>query len=92
MNAYTNGHTPHMHDLLNASVEKIAQEWVEQLNELRENATALESQLMACVAQTKASINKLHELGQQVAEEAQRGKDVIAKVTGALDEINPPAA
>jgi DNA-binding transcriptional regulator YbjK len=93
---HSNGHMPpveltppieQVHGLLNASIEQIAGQWIEQLTVLRENATALEAQLLACVAQTKSSIERLHELGAQVAAEATRGQEVIAKLSDGIAQI-----
>lgn len=83
--------TQRVHDLLNSSIEKIAQEWIDQLHGVQANAQALEGQLMGVVAQTKASIHKLHQLGQHIADEAERGRKVLDLVATGLEEINPPS-
>ena len=43
-----------VHSLLLESVGKIADQWIEQLVLLRENTVALENQILASVAKTKA--------------------------------------
>ncbi len=81
-----------MHTLLNASVEKIAQGWIDELSALRENTNRLESLLMAHVASTKASINQLHEMGAQIASEAARGREVCERLAGAVQQLSPPSS
>ena len=85
-----NQHVPvvaQVHNLLNDSVEQIAQGWIGQLTVLRENTVKLENQLLACVAQTKDNIRKLHELGEQVAAEAARGLEVCEKLSEGVERI-----
>jgi hypothetical protein len=79
--------TDQVHVLLNNSIEKIAQNWCAELEALRKNATDLENQVLACVVSTKASVNRLHELGAQVAEEAKRGREVCARLSATVEEI-----
>jgi hypothetical protein len=81
-----------IHTLLNASVEKIAQGWIDELAALRENTSRLESLLMAHVASTKANINRLHDLGAKIANEAARGREVCDQITEAVQLLNPPSA
>ena len=85
-------HTPapqaeDIHTLLSASVEKIAQGWVDELTALRDNTTRLESLLMAHVASTKANIAKLHELGGHIAAEAERGRQVCDKLAEGIEQL-----
>ena len=79
--------TDQVHKLLNESIEKIAQGWIDQLKQLRDNTVALESQMMACVARTKDQINQLHTLGEQVAGEARRGREVCEKLSEGIAQI-----
>ena len=79
-----------VHSLLNDSIEKIAQGWIDQLKALKENCDALESQVLAAVTKTKDHIAKLHELGNQVAEEAKRGRELCAKLSDGIAQITGP--
>ena len=81
--------TDQVHDLLNESIEKIASNMVGELEALRQNATALETQLLAAAAGAKASINKLRELHTQIADEARRGQEVCRKVSDSIENIAP---
>jgi N-dimethylarginine dimethylaminohydrolase len=69
-----------IHQLLKESVEKIATQWVEQLNVVRANTVALEEQVLACLAKTKSDIQQMHELGVKVTEEAKRGREICAQL------------
>lgn len=80
--------TDEIHKLLNDGVEKIAQSWCDELKQVRDNATALENQLLACVIQTKANIAKLHELGIQIADEAKRGREICASLSDGVAQIS----
>jgi len=82
--------TDQVHVLLNNSIEKIAQNWCAELEALRKNATDLENQLLACVVNTKASVNRLHELGAQIAEEAKRGREVCRQISDSIEKIATP--
>ena len=91
MNTRTNGHSApspeRVHDLLNNSIEQIAQGWVDQLTALRQNTERLESLLLSHVASAKANITKLHELGEQVAAEAERGRQVCEQLAIGIDQL-----
>ena len=77
--------------LLDESIVHIANGWISQLNALRKNATDLEGQVLAAVANTKNSIEKLHSLGALVAEEAQRGMELCAKLSESVERITGEA-
>jgi hypothetical protein len=76
-----------VHDLLNDSVEKIAQNWISELEALRKNASDLESQVLAAVADTKNSIAKLHSLGDLVKTEARRGQEVCRQLSDSIEKM-----
>ena len=80
--------TDDIHQLLDASVEKIAQAWISELKAVRDNTVALENQLLACVAKTKENIAKLHSLGAQVADEAKRGREICASLSDGVAQIS----
>ena len=77
--------------LLTESVEKIADGWITELKAIRENTQTLETQLISCVAKTKDNIKRLHELGAQVADEAKRGREVCARLSEGIAQINGDA-
>ena len=79
--------TDDIHTLLNASVSKIADAWIDELKQIRQNTEVLEAQLLACVSKTKTDIAKLHDLGAKVAEEAARGRETCAKLTEGVAAI-----
>lgn len=76
-----------VHDLLNQSIEKIAQGMVNELEALRKNTVDLENRLLAAANDAKASINKLRELNAQVAEEARRGQEVCRQLSDSIEKI-----
>ena len=76
-----------IHTLLLDSVGRIADQWIEQLKLLRDNADALEAQIVAYVGKTKADISALHDLGTQVAAEARRGQDVCKKLRDSVERL-----
>jgi len=76
-----------IHQLLKESVEKIAGQWVAELNTVRANTLKLEEQVLACLAKTKADITQMHALGVQVAEEAKRGQELCAKLSSSVEQI-----
>jgi transcriptional regulator len=76
-----------VHSLLLDSVGKIADHWIEQLKLLRENADALERQIMNYVGKTKADISALHDLGTKVAAEAKRGQDVCQQLRESVERL-----
>ena len=76
-----------VHDLLNQSIERLAQSWISELEALRKNASDLESQVLAAVAGTKDSIAKLHSLGDLVKTEARRGQDVCRQLSDSIEKI-----
>lgn len=89
MNTRTNGAVPpeQVHDLLNNSIEQIAQGWINQLTALRRNTEQLESLLLSHVATAKANISRLHELGEQVAAEAERGRQVCEQLAIGIEQL-----
>jgi len=77
-----------VHGLLLESVSKIADDWISQLTLLRKSADALEAQIVASVAKTKADLTTLHELGAKVAAEAQRGQEVCRQLSDGVGKIS----
>ena len=73
--------------LMLESVGKIADQWIAQLQIIRDNTVALENQIIACVTKTKSDITALHDLGVQVAEEARRGQEVCRQLSDSVEKI-----
>ena len=76
-----------VHKLLLDSVGRIADDWIGQLNILRENTNVLEAQIIAYVGKTKSDISALHELGAKVTEEARRGSEICQQLRAGLEKI-----
>lgn len=64
------------HSLLMESVDKITQQWVGELGQVRMNTETIEGMVTAQAAKVKEEITKLHLLGVQAMKEAQRGHEV----------------
>ena len=80
--------TDQVKTLLLDSVGKIADQWIEQLNIIRDNANALEKQILECVGRTKHDIEVLHELGHKIAAEAKRGQEVCLELIKGVEKIS----
>ena len=76
-----------VHKLMLDSIDKIAEQWIEQLKNVRANTVAIEQLIIQAVAKAKGDINRMHELGQQVVLEAQRGEEVCCRLAAELDQI-----
>jgi hypothetical protein len=72
------------HTLMLESVDRIAQQWVGELNRVRDNSKIIEQMVIAQAAKSKDELTKLHLLGTQAMKEAQRGHEVLAHLA---DEI-----
>jgi len=69
-------------------VSKIADQWIEQLSLIRDNANALEKQIMECVGRTKHDIEVMHELGHKITAEAKRGQEVCLELINGIEKIS----
>ena len=64
------------HSLMLESVDKITQQWVGELCQVRANTETIEEMVIAQATKVKEEITKLHLLGVQAMKEAQRGHEV----------------
>jgi hypothetical protein len=75
------------HDLMITSVDKIAQHWISELSNVRDNTKVLEQMVIEQVTVVKNALTKLHLLGAQTLREAERGHDVIGQLADELDAM-----
>ena len=76
-----------VHDLLNESIEKIAQRSIGEINALTKNLGELGTQMLNAAAAAKEKINKLHELNAEIAEEVRRGQKMRQSVSDSIEKI-----
>jgi hypothetical protein len=75
------------HDLMIASVDKIAQQWISELNHVRDNTKVLEQMVIEQVTVVKNALTKLHLLGAQTMREAERGHEVVGQLGDELEAM-----
>jgi Mg2+ and Co2+ transporter CorA len=75
------------HTLMTESVDRITQQWVAELNRVRDNTKVIEQMVIAQAAKTKDELTRLHLLGVQAMKEAQRGNDVAQRLTDELEAM-----
>ena len=75
------------HDLMLKSVDRVAEEWVTQLQHVRKNSEELEAMVLQRAAKLKAELTQLFLLGHAVMNEAKRGDDVNAKLSEEIDKL-----
>lgn len=75
------------HDLMIASVDRIAQQWIAELVRVRDNTKALEQMVIEQVTAVKTSLTRLHLLGAQTMCEASRARDVVGQLAQELDAM-----
>ena len=64
------------HTLMLESIDRITQQWVGELGQVRDNTQTIEEMVLAQAAKVKEEITKLHLLGVQAMKEAHRGHEV----------------
>jgi hypothetical protein len=79
-----------VNDLLNESIEKIAQSSIGEINALTKNLGELGTQMLNAAAAAKEKINKLHELNGQIAAEVRRGEEMRRSVSDSIERISSP--
>jgi hypothetical protein len=72
------------HGLLLESVDRVTDDWVQQLKRVRHNSEQLEQMVLQRAAKLKGDLTQLFLLGGAVASEANRGDELNAKLA---DEI-----
>ena len=80
-----------VHSLMLDGINKVAEQWVEQINIQRKNLDALEAQIIASVAKTKSDVTAFYSLGTKAAEEARRGQDVCRQLSEGIEKITGEA-
>jgi hypothetical protein len=75
------------HDLLLASVDHVASDWVVQLQNVRQNSERLELMVLERAAKLKNDVTQLFLLGTAVVKEAQRGDDIAARLAEELGKL-----
>ena len=75
------------HTLMLESVDKITQQWVDEMISLRDNTKIIEQMVIAQAAKTKDELTRLHLLGVQAMRETQRGHQVIQQLGEELDAM-----
>lgn len=73
------------HTLMMESVDRITQQWVDELNNVRNNSKVIEQMVIQQAAKTKDELTKLHLLGTQAMREAQRGHEVLEHLATEID-------
>jgi Mg2+ and Co2+ transporter CorA len=68
------------HTLMMESVDKITNQWVAELNHVRDNMHSIEQMVIAQAAKSKEELTKLHLLGVQAMREAERGREVALQL------------
>lgn len=77
------------HDLLLASIDRVAEQWVEQLKHVRANSEKVEALMLQRAATVKAEITQLFLLGKCTAIEAKHGDEVNIKLAHELLKMTP---
>jgi hypothetical protein len=73
------------HTLMLESVDRITQQWVGELNRVRDNSKIIEQMVISQAAKSKEELTKLHLLGTQAMKEAQRGHEVLEHLAEEID-------
>ena len=76
-----------VHDLLNESIEKIAQTSIGEINALTKNLGELGTQMLNAAAAAKEKINQLHKLNGQIADEVRRGEKMRQSVSDSIEKL-----
>lgn len=75
------------HSLLIESIDRIAQDWIKELKHVRDNTLAIEQLVLEAATKAKDDVTRMHLLGAQVLQEAQRGQDICSQLHRQLDQI-----
>ncbi|MBO4222001.1 hypothetical protein [Bradyrhizobium neotropicale] len=80
------------HDLLLGSIDHVAHDWVDQLQQVRRNSESVEQLVLARAAKVKADITQLYLLGSAAMAEATRGEQVNLKLAEELQKMTEERA
>jgi hypothetical protein len=75
------------HTLMLESVDRITQNWIGELNNVRDNIKVVEDMVIAQAAKAKEEFTKLHLLGTVAMREAQRGQEVVMRLGDEIDAM-----
>ena len=75
------------HDLLLASIDHVAEDWIAQLQQVRRNSEEIERLVLQRAAKVKADITQLYLLGSTAMQEARRGEQVNEKLATELEKL-----
>ena len=75
------------HSLMTESVDRIVQQWVGELNGVRENTKTVEAMVITQATKVKEELTKLHLLGVRAMREAQRGREVAQHLADEIDAM-----
>jgi hypothetical protein len=75
------------HTLMLESVDKITQQWVDEMISLRDNTKIIEQMVIEQATKVKNELTRLHMLGVQAMRETQRGHQVIQQLGEELDAM-----
>lgn len=75
------------HDLLLASIDQVAQHFVEQLEQLRVNTRSVEQMVLEACAKARDDVTRLHLAGVGVTREVERGNGVCERIADEVDKI-----
>jgi hypothetical protein len=68
------------------SVDRIADQWIDQLKHVRDNTQAVEQMVLSAITRVKHSITELHLLGTAVMLEAKRGEEVCTELADKIEQ------
>lgn len=75
------------HDLMLQSIDKIAADWVRELQHVRDNCNDLEQLVLKRVAKVKADVTQLYLLGSAAVTEGKRTDELNHKIADELDKL-----
>jgi hypothetical protein len=76
-----------IHGLLNDSIAQIANGLIEQTEEFKKHADALQKQVVEAMADAKEGLRRFQEVGEKAAAEVRRGQEAIAKLSAGISKI-----
>jgi hypothetical protein len=80
------------HDLMIKGIDRVATDWVGELEHVRENSKKVEQLVLERAAKVKADITALYLLGSAALAEAKRGDDVNERLANELDKLSEDRA
>jgi hypothetical protein len=75
------------HDKMLDAVDRIADQWIAQLEAVRVNTQIIEQMVLTAVNKVKHDLTELQLLGAAVTQEAKRGEEVCHQLTGKIKQV-----